>query len=275
MRVSMRRPVVRRNLLLGLLTGSLALVLGAAALSPALAASRAHREIPQCGVRANYFDGYYHNPATHPQTIEGASAYIVNEFGSVCDTDTSAPNPGGRSIGTNFTTAWTMIAAYNYNGWAQTGFIRGYNSPQYEWAEFYNQATGVVYNRFPASPSLPNGVRHAYRELWSDSCACIVMSIDGVEVTQTNFDPYQVWDAGPNGDQFSPQFSGETTYTSSDIPGVPGAQTAFSAMGAQQYFGNALDSMPCTLTYTNSNTARWTHSASSCTAFNIWTSNTG
>lgn len=275
MRTSMRRRFSRLNLLLALLTGSLACVLGAASLSPALAASGTHREIPQCGARSNYFDGFYHNPAAHPDTLEGASAYIVNEFGAVCDTDTSAPNPGGRTIGNNFTTAWTMIASYDSQGWAQTGFIRGYNSPQYEWAEFKDPVSDTVYNRFPSSPSLPNGVKHAYRELWSDSCACIVMSIDGVEVTQTNFNPYVNWDAGPNGDQFSPQFSGETTYTSSDIPGVPSAQTAFSAMGAQQFFGNALNSMPCTLTYTNSNTARWTHSASSCTAFNIWTSNTG
>jgi hypothetical protein len=111
--------------------------------------------------------------------------------------------------------------------------------------------------------------------LWSGGCGCIVMSIDGTEVTQTNFNPFAVWYAGPNGDQFSPQFSGETTYTASDIPGVPSAKTAFSAMGAQQFSNDSLGNMPCTLTSVNNNPSRWAKSASSCTAFNIWTSNTG
>jgi hypothetical protein len=229
-------------------------------------------EIFTCGVRSNYFDGYYHDPSAHADRLEGASAFIVNRFGSVCDTDHSAPNPGGRTIGTNFSTAWTMIAAYDGLGWAQTGFIRGYLSPQYEWAEFYNPDTGVVYNRFPSNPSLPDGATHADRELWNGSCACIQMTIDGALVTQTNFNPFAVWYAGPNGNQFSPQFSGETTYKESDIPGVSSSKTRIYALGAQRYDDDVLASMPCTLSYINSNTARWTHSAASCTDFSIWTS---
>jgi hypothetical protein len=272
--VSKGRRAARPNVLRRFLAVAAGCVMGAVSLSAVIATPSASAEIYQCGTRSNYFDGFYHNPATHSNTLEGASGYIVNQFGAVCDTDRSAPNPGNRTIGSNFTTAWVMIAAYDGKGWAQTGFIRGYNSPQYEWAEFYNPVSGALYNRFPANPSLPNGVKHAYRDLWSNGCGCIVMSIDGAEVTQTNFNPYADWYAGPNGDQFSPQFSGETTYTASDIPGVPSSKTAFSALGAQQFSNNALNSMPCTMTYINSNPSRWAHSASSCTAFDIWTSNT-
>jgi len=232
-------------------------------------------EIFQCGTRSNYFDGFYHNTSAHADTLEGASAYIVNRFGSVCDTDHSAPSPGGQTIGTNFTTAWVMIAAYDGNGWAQTGFIRGYNSPQYKWAEFYDPLTGNVYNRFPSSPSLPDGANHADRALWSSACACIEMSIDGVMLTRTNFNPWVNWYAGPNGNQFSPQFAGETTYLASDIPGVPTSKSRIWALGAQQYYGDALVSMPCTLTAINSNPSRWALSAASCTDFSIWTAHTG
>jgi hypothetical protein len=248
-----------------------AIVLQAA---PANANPVVPHSISTCGTRSNYFDGYYFNTTTHTDTFEGASSYIVNRYGAVCNTDKSAPSPGGQTIGTNFTTAWSMIAAYDGNAWAQAGFIRGYNSPQYEWAEFTNAGLTNVYNRFPASPSLPDGVKHAYRELWTASCACIIMSIDGVELTQTNYDPYGNWNGGPNGDQFSPQFFGEVTYTQNDIPGVPTSKTAFSALGAQQFSNDSLGSMPCELNSENQNSARWAISASSCTAFNIWTSHT-
>jgi hypothetical protein len=132
-----------------------------------------------------------------------------------------------------------------------------------------------VYNRFPANPSIPNGAKHAYRDLYKQSCGCIVMSIDGTELTQTNFNPYGTWYAGPNGDQFSPEFLGETNYTQSDMPGLPSSKTAFSGLGAQQFTNDTLGSMPCTMNGANDNPSRWTYSASSCTAFDIWTYNTG
>jgi hypothetical protein len=245
-------------------------------LSAASVARASPGEIYQCGGRANYFDGWTDIPNFNSYAFEGASAYIVNQFGAVCDTDRSAPNPGNSTTGTNFTSAWVMIASYNAQGWAQTGITRGYDSPQYEFAEFTpSRYTGPFYNRFPSNPSLANGVKHAYRALWTSTCACIVMSIDGVEVTQTNFDPYQIWYAGPHGDQFSPEFSGEASYLENDIPGVPYAKTAFEALGAQQYSNIALVPMPCIMAYLNSNPARWAASASNCTNFDIWTSNTG
>jgi hypothetical protein len=260
--------------MLGLLIITLGCAVGVTSGAPAVAAPGRYGALSTCGTFGDSFDGYLFNPAAHANTLEGASAYIMNRFGAVCNTDRTAPNPPARTLGTNRTLAWVMIAAYDGNGWAQVGFIRGFNSPQYEFAQFYNPTNGFVATRFPSSPTLADGVKHAYRALWNANCACIIMSIDGVEVTQTNFNPFDDWNSGPNGDQFRPEFSGEVSYKENDMPGTPSAPTEFSALGAQQEANDSLGPMPCALTAVNNNPARWAYKASSCTAFNIWTSNT-
>ncbi len=250
-----------------------AIVLIASTLTLVGRAAPASAEIPGCAsVHSNYFDGFYYDTNAYQDSWEGSSAYIVNRFGAVCDFgDTSAPDPGSNTIGTNFTTGWVMIAAANGIGWSQDGFIRGYNSPQYEWAQVYD-GKSTIYNMFPSSPTLADGDVHAYRELYNAANGTIESSIDGQVFAVTNFNPFQTWNTAPNG-SLSPQFSGETTYNESDVPGVSSSQTAFSALGAQSYIGDSLVSMPCELTYNNKN-PRWSHSASSCIAFNIWTENT-
>lgn len=229
-------------------------------------------EIPQCGNQGSQFDGFYYNAAAHSDSFEGASAYLVNQFGAVCDTNPSTPNPNQAYIGTNFTTGWVMIAAYNGAGWSQAGFLRGYNSSQYVWAQI-NSGQGTLYNQFTPDPSLPNGVMHAYRELFNPSTGLVESSIDGAVFATTSFNPFGTWARSPSG-SFSPQFFGETKYLESDIPGVPSAQTAFSALGVQQSVGDSLVQIPCELDYYNTNPSRWSMSPSACDAFNIWTEHT-
>lgn len=45
--------------------------------------------------------------------------------------------------------------------YAQSGVIRGYNTPQYIFAEFISAATGGPIDRYPSSPSLADGSRNA------------------------------------------------------------------------------------------------------------------
>jgi hypothetical protein len=228
--------------------------------------SQAQAEIYQCGTNSNYFDGFLQQYGTG--SYEGAYALLVNQFGAVCDTDKSAPNPGSNDIGSNFTTAWTMIASGNRAGWVQSGFIRGYNSPQYVFSQVYGGGTDL-YNRFPANPSLSNGEENGYGQRYVPSCGCEYSKFNNTVITQSNFNPYANW-AFP----FSPQYSGEATYTQNDIPGVPSAQTAFSSMQVQRSSDDVFQSVPCGLLASKIDSSRWARHASSCTAFNIWTSNT-
>lgn len=247
-------------------------VLTAVGISPAKANSS------QCdlGGPYNYFIGYYHNAATRTESFEGVSGYITNRFGAVCDTDKSGPDPATRTIGSNFTTAWVMIADYDATSWPQVGIIRGYGTPQYAWAEVVRDEYAVPYIRFdrfkPGDPTLPDGVRHAYYELWTSGCSCIQSKIDSTVVTQTNFNPYATWSAGPGSTpRWEPQYFGEKTYQASDIMGNTTNHTMFASIGVQRYDNDSLMLEPCTLSYDVTAT-RASHAANGCYNFDIWTS---
>ncbi len=250
-----------------------------------IVASPANAEIPTCGAQSpyNYHTGYIVSPNTGT-AWEGAGVDITNQYGAVCDTDHSAPNPslsGHHALGSNFTTAYSMIAANDSCGWVQTGIIRGYGSPQYIWAEeAYCDASGNLHwaDYFPASPTIANGTTYDYKNIYVSSCGCEEAIVANTTVVlATWFDPYGTWSGGSDGLHFDPQYDGETTYKESDIMGVPSSHTSFAGLGVQRSADDATQGLPCGYLGTegNDNPTRWTHSVvTPCKAFDIWTAHT-
>lgn len=207
-----------------------------------------------CGAHSNYFDGFTHNNASGYR-FEGASTYLVVRASLLCSTDTNHVS--------NFSNSWSMIAGGGSGcEWAQSGFESGYGQPSKHFAQIAGSCSKLttVYGS-----AIYSGEKHAYRSLYSASCRCIKSTVDASTFIVSNFNPYVAWTY-----PFQPQFEGETAYLASNMPGGPSLQTAFSALGAQRFVDDVLVSMPCTLIGNNSNPAAWGRSASSCTAFNIW-----
>jgi hypothetical protein len=228
-----------------------------------------------CGTLGNYFDGYYHNASTHSDTFEGASGFITNRYNSVCDTDTTGPNPSNNTIGNNFTTAWVMIADYSGDSWSQAGVIRGYNTPQYVWAEVVRNNDGspyIRYDRFLGSGGLNDGTRNSYYETWSINCLCTQSKQGSSVITNTNFNPFSYWNSGGySPPRWSPQYSGEKTYQASNILGDTAHHVKFESIGVQRFSDNQLVLEPCTLSFIGT-ASRSSHDADGCHDFDIWTS---
>jgi len=207
---------------------------------------------------SNFFDGFYDSPSD-PTAWEGASAYLLTEAPAMCGSDTKP---------SNFSTAWSMIAGSNTFEWAQSGMMRIYLST----GELYVRHFAQAISEHTAAQTwfygnVPTGVRHAYRSLYSSSCFCVQMQVDGVVKLATSFNPFGDWLA-----PFVPEFFGEVPYqASSDMPGIPTAHELFTGLGAQRYSDDVLVSMPCYLLGQNDNPSNWGRSASTCVNFDIWT----
>jgi hypothetical protein len=257
------------------------LILGVATLLfGGLSTVPAQAYISTCGVNGNYFYGYYFNVVPGNTSYEGASTTLVNRFGSVCDTDHSGPNPSSPNTNfSNWTSAWVMITDGGVGGvcaagdYAQSGIIRGYNTPQYIFAEFTNSSTCGPIDRYPSSPSLADGSTNSYSATWNGSCGCIQMKVDSTIITQTNYNPFLKWGGGSGcssgGPCWSDQYLTEKSYQENDTMGTPTQPTKYSNMRAQRYVDNVLIARPCGLTAERSS-ARTTLQASSCQAFDVW-----
>lgn len=238
----------------GLTVRALAAAFAVAVCSPALLLPLApSAAAATCGTRSNYFDGFTHNNASG-QRFEGSSTYLVVRASSLCSTDTNYIS--------NFSNSWSMIAGGSGCQWAQSGFETGYGQPIKHFAQIAGSCSNIV---TVYGAAIHSGEKHAYRSLYNATCRCVKSTVDTTTFIVSNFDPYGTWTY-----PFQPQFEGETAYLASDMPGVPTSQTAFSAIGAQRVSDDVLISMPCTMVSNNSNPAAWALSASSCTAFNIW-----
>ncbi len=167
-----------------------------------LPSQQADAAVP-CGTGGNYFKGYIHEPSAHADNFEGASGYITNRFADTCDSDTSSPSPLNQTIGTNFTTAWIMIADYTVTSWSQVGVISGYDLNAYFWAEVLRASPYEQYDRFVSLNAIGYDERHAYFEKWLSYCPpptngpCEESVIDSTRVTDTNFNPFTYFNGGP------------------------------------------------------------------------------
>lgn len=263
--------------------------LGLASLAGSIAviapASAAINNCTAGGAGGNYFDGYVHVASSHTDQFEGASAYIANRAAYTCGTDTTGPDPAAHSIGSNFTTAWVMIADYDLKSWSQVGVIAGFDQVLYYWAQVWvhnSSGTSIEsFNRFLPTSTDPNA-RHAYYEKVVRSCplfggvTCEQSLVDNTLVTETNFNPFTdaYWaDGGGGSVRWSPQYSAEKSYQSNDILGTPAVHENFSGLGIQKFPTDAIVSEPCTLTVVKTAT-RSALAPSSCIAFDTWTTST-
>jgi hypothetical protein len=220
--------------------------------------------------QGNWFDGYYMN-SSHNLAYEGVSSYIYVQDGSPC--------AGVANSDSNFSNAWVMIAGHGGTsayGWGQVGFERSWGYPMRWFSQFSNGLTGsdrILETRY-SSFSINNqfGVRHTFRVLWASSCGpCLKATIDTTTWDTSSFNPFASSEANFGPQPWSPQFVGEVGYLEADMPGTPAHHTRWTAMGAQRYTDDALESMPCVLSAENSNPLFWGRTALSCTSFDIWT----
>jgi hypothetical protein len=208
----------------------------------------------------NYFDGFWYNSAAYPDHYyEGASTFIVVQNGAVCSGDNTL---------SNFTNSWVMIAAGNGDGWAQVGFehTAGY---ALRWFSQSSPSLGTYYTRYSTfSVASEEGVRHAFYVRWSPACYCERMTIDSTLWASSPFNPFTSWSLSK---PMSPQYFGETGYFQDDVPGYSSNHTKFTSMGVQSYDDSSA-LIPCILSGRDDHPGRWSRDASSCTAFDIWTS---
>jgi hypothetical protein len=110
------------------------------------------------------------------------------------------------------------------------------------------------------------GVRHAFHVLWHQNCECEVLTIDSTTWSTTTWDPFARWQT-----PFIPEYSEETAFLETDVPGYSNARTLYTSMGIQGY-DNVNRLIPCVLGVTNANPIRWAHHGISCTSVELWTS---
>ena len=219
----------------------------------------ASAEIAQCGNTApsNYHAGYADNRAH--TVYEGVFAQLTVRYGAVCDSDKTLAN---------FTNAYTMIAdGGGGGGYAQSGFLRVYNGTI---RHFVQQNDGINapytwYSTFALNP----GDKHNYKQAYVPSCGCIASSYDSTVVHDTTWDPYSDFSF------FNPQYSGETYYKQSDMPGLSGSPTLFASVEGQRSSDDKWEAQPCgTISSYNDDTQRWTVSGCSNSSFSVYTYNT-
>lgn len=220
-------------------------------------------EAATCSGYSNYFDGFaqFGHPE-HP--YEGASSYMIVRNGLNC----------GGAPSSSFVTNWVMIASggtSTYNGWGQDGFLKSEGRSMRWFSQFYD-GTGTDYEERDSTFTVTGefGVRHTFRVLWSYACYCLKATIDSTTWDTSSFNPYSSTEAHWGPQPWSPQFSAESSYVQSDIPGTANYPVDYSGLGAQRAGDDHLESMPCIMS-AFSDSSRWHHAASSCTAFETWT----
>jgi hypothetical protein len=226
-------------------------------------------EVYTCGTFKNsYFDGYWNNGQGQGST-EGDYGVLQTRYGAVCDTN---QNPG-----TNFTTAWVMIAPGQPNGgYVQSGFFRGYNQCTVFFAETRISNSYGVSGKFGTSCIPTDGSSHGYAEQYGAGCGCEYAKIDGTVWMTTSWNPFVYWSY-----PFDPLFFGEATYLESDMPGNSATPTNFSSLQGQNGNNNNFYNYGCIFTPLNNGTATradgeaWYDTLTSCPSFKIYTDTAG
>ena len=251
---------------------TISLVLGMSILPAAFEPSDALAWVDACTVGGNWFTGYSHDNAAHPNNFIGASGYITYPGGNTCTSDRDGPNPP-NSIGANFTTSWIMISSGGDGGdWSQIGYI--YGPPHYTAyivAEVY-QRTSPPYSEADnlVSAPVPVGSRVTFDATYNPNCQCIENKAGSSIISTTDVDPMRSWPGSYAGHAaWVPEYFGEKTYQESDILGVPTNHTHFQSIGVEK-LDYSLINEPCTLVALNT-AKRATFKASSCSNFDIWT----
>lgn len=117
--------------------------------------------------------------------------------------------------------------------------------------------------------SVPLGSTYGYRNetVWCVAINdwCIEMTVNGVHMKETNFNPFVAWTT-----PFMTAWDGETTYLESDVPGVSTAKAHFSNMQVQRYTDDLWQTSLPALFTSSPTSSRYKKTAVSGNAFDIW-----
>lgn len=222
--------------------------------------------IYNCGGLGHFFAGYSASTSGEPHYYEGASANIIYRQAALCSTD-STPN--------NSSTGWTMIAAGDSNGWAQSGLI---NYPGLGcWKHFAQQAAPGFPLFTVIQYCVTIGVSHvvwqrtkynSVKGLWVvQSMIDNTVFLDSGYAPPSGWSPFAVW-ASP----FVPQFLGETHHNASDVPGSASAKLDYSSMYVQELTDDTWHDTCGYITLYGGADPRYATDAPSCNHTRVWTS---
>lgn len=217
-----------------------------------------------CAYDYGGFDGYQQTSFSYPSSyFEGASAFIVVEPGSLCSI------PPGEPIIHRGISTWIMIAggSGSHNAWAQVGWTRNSEATTMQWFSQYNDNDGHLYGKTQYNIDAQIGVRHAFHELYNPSTGFEDSMIDNVHWDSSPFDIYTEtsWGATP----YRPEFYDEASDSAEMVDGSVNAPVAYTAVGAQRESDDVDVLMPCVMSAGSLKTS-WHHLASSCNAFDMW-----
>lgn len=157
-----------------------------------------------------------------PLQFEGLTADFLVRSNNLCD--------GQTTPGTNFNTAWVMVANGLGGGaseYAQVGFFRNWGGTTQHFTEWDRDAAAANFSRMFHGTAI-NGNHYRYWVQYVPEQRRFRLN-EGTTILRTStFDPYARW-ALP----FSIFWSGEVIYQESDIPGTNGARTFVSDMETQ------------------------------------------
>jgi hypothetical protein len=209
-------------------------------------ATNAYAEDTQCGSSqtGNYHDGIQTTPSGS-DVFEGISAQILNEASSVCD---SVTGPGKG----NYAAAYTM--ATDGSAYIQTGFTSWYNSGgQHFFGQISDPYDSYGHTSYSTN-TIANGLTTHYWEEYRTVCSCIQGLVNGDVYVSTHEDPTIYWG------QIVGQWSAETYYPGSDVPGYSTSKVHFSGLETQDLSNNWNSKLDTTSSY-NDQASDWSQSA--------------
>lgn len=219
------------------------------------------------GVRTNYFDGWFNLNTKIPDvSTEGVHGKLTARQGNPCTGEFN-----------QFTTAWVMIASRaGGGGYSQAGFMytpgSGCNNPFAEYNRDGLNFVRTLHTQYcyadgqhlvPEVRLIPNGSGCSY-------AYCERNIIDGVVMSVTPFSPFAEWSL-----PFSDQFSGETLYKASNMPGLTGSLANFDQLMVQRISDDQFQAtMPLLQSYNDYPTHYGLNGVNGCSGyacFDIWT----
>lgn len=194
---------------------------------------------------------------------EGTSSQISINSGPICDT-------GGHDQ-SNFNYVWAMIAENlstgANRGYAQVGYMRWWGSCRYFTAEYRRGPEEFFHRTIDLDHGcLPNGTTR-FRVRYQASTGFEQMLEASQVISSTPWSIFLEW-ASP----YSNEFSGETKYVGSNIPGVASDKTSFSTMQVQLFEGDSwTDNLPNNFLRICPFPERYLRSGINNNGFNLWT----
>lgn len=168
---------------------------------------------------ANYHVAYTTNPNQGPN-YRGVAAGLTVRSGALC--------LGVTAPASNFNTNWVMLTnPPNQFNYSQAGYFRGYGQSTYHFSEFRRSNVDPFERRLMLEwGALGNGASYRYETEYYPGCSCLTNRAGNSEISRTWFNPYVAWPSFP----WSLQWSGETIYPQSNVPGINTARTRFFDM---------------------------------------------